>query len=77
VTDRQALLLFGGMFAAIIVGVVSYEVYWHRRGTMAQCADCTRPATVTMTKENHRPIKVCEACALMREYEGWKRVKEH
>jgi hypothetical protein len=31
VTDRQALLLFGGAFLAIIVGVVSYEVYLYRR----------------------------------------------
>lgn len=30
-TDRQALLLFGGMLAAIVVGAVSYEVYLHRK----------------------------------------------
>jgi hypothetical protein len=30
-TDRQALLLFGGMLVALVVGVVSYEAYWHRR----------------------------------------------
>lgn len=30
-TDRQALLLFGGMVVAIVVGVVSYEVYLHRK----------------------------------------------